>query len=97
MQDSDPNINALYAYDLKLQRWDIVQTGPVRPEWRVSHSSLFYNNELYIFYGLVFKTATALSTVWKFNFLDHQWVLVSNITNSGFGASALVQNEKLAY
>ena len=91
------NLNSLYAYDLKQHLWNIVETGPLRPKYRDFHSSFLYNDELYIAYGYQIEISHGLDTIWKFNLLSSQWILISNITGDGLLNSDMVQDGPIVY
>ena len=91
------NINSLYAYDLIQERWNIAETGPLKPEYRDLHSSFLHNDDLYIAYGFHFETTVPLNTIWKFNFLSSQWNLISNITDDDLLSTDMVQEGSIVY
>ena len=94
---SSENQNNLYAYDLSLQSWRILETGPLRPSARAYHSSFVYNSELYILYGMVVKTSQMLNSVFKFNFPQNSWINVSAISGDELSYSDMVQNGPIIY
>ena len=92
-----PNFNALYAYDLHLQQWSIVETGPLRPEYRNFHSSFVYNDNLYIAYGVIMETSKCQDTIWGFNFYTKQWKIIPNTIEECFFNSNMVQDGPIVY
>ena len=87
----------LYAYDLSLHRWRIVETGPLRPCARAFHASFVYNSELYILYGMVIEDSQMLNSIWKFNFPQNSWIEVSAISGDELGYSDMVRSGPIIY
>ena len=92
-----PNLNALYAYSLIENQWRIVETGPIKPEYRAFHSSFLYQDDLYIVYGLLIEASLPLNSTWKFNFPSNQWTLISNTSGQGMVYSDMVQDNEIVY
>ena len=89
--------NTLYAYDLSLKYWRIMETGTLKPSARAFHSSFVYNSELYILYGMVMETSQMLNSVWKYSFSQNSWINVSAISGDELGYTDMSQNRSIIY
>ncbi|OMJ94599.1 hypothetical protein SteCoe_2248 [Stentor coeruleus] len=79
--DNMTNADSLFRYNLILETWEIVNVLSEKPEPRILHYSIIYNNEMYLLYGARIENSLAISTIWKYNFSSLKWTLLANNTD----------------
>lgn len=97
LSNQTENLQSLYKYDLGLKIWEIVDVRNEIPEYRIYHGIFLYNGEMYLTYGCVVEISLFLSSVWKFNFAEKSWILVSNLPMDFLCSAGSVQVGSKAY
>ena len=84
----------LFRYDIDKEIWEIVQVSGYVPAMRLNHLSCIYNEEMYIFYGIITESTYEHNTIYKFTFKTKTWSFVGfgNLKGLISGAKVLQGN-----
>ncbi|OMJ74402.1 hypothetical protein SteCoe_26658 [Stentor coeruleus] len=93
-----PNQTYLYSYDITEETWSVVEDkGTKKPEHRIFHAMVVYNDELYVIYGYQLETVTQLNSVWKFSFITSSWSNLGNYNTTYVAECAIVSINSKVY
>ncbi|XP_020205033.1 nitrile-specifier protein 5 [Cajanus cajan] len=65
-------LNELYSFDTRANKWALISSGPVGPPHRSYHSTAADDRYVYVFGGCGFEGR--LNDLWAFDVLDKKWV-----------------------
>jgi len=82
-------LNDLWKYDFTNDSWTSLGTGSIG---RNNHSSVFYNNSMYIFGG---TNGSALNDLWGYDFTNNSWTQLTSGSSIRYGHSAVVYNNAM--
>lgn len=86
-----------FSYNIILETWNNVEVLSEKPEPRVFHNTIVYNNEMYLLYGAHIESSSAISSLWKYNFLTSKWTLLTNNTDDFVDNYAIVLVDSTIY
>ncbi|OMJ83664.1 hypothetical protein SteCoe_15331 [Stentor coeruleus] len=88
----------LYVYNIIEENWSIVEDkGSDKPEMRMAHTIVAYDNELYVLYGYHLETVNLIYTIWKFSFSSYSWTSLGEYKDSFATECAYVRVDPILY